>query len=72
MPLTLEPCRCLQPERINLPGMVALQQCIQDLGEQMMVAEPGAAGIEGDQEQADTAKIVQHLSAGWIAGNGFT
>ena len=51
-------------------GMIALQQCIQDFGEQSMVAKPGTAGIEGDQEKALAAQLIQQPLAGWIAGYG--
>ena len=56
----------------HLVGVRGQQTCLQDVGEQVVVAVPGALGVERDEEQVVALEVVQHAGAFCSSGDRVT
>ena len=53
----------------DLVGVLGEQAGAQDVGEQVVVAEPGALGVERHDEQVVALEVLQHRAAVGLAGD---
>ena len=53
----------------HLVGVLGEQACVEDVGEQVVVAVPRALGVERDEEEVAALEVLQHPGAVRAAGD---
>ena len=56
----------------NVVGLLGVQACSQDVGEQMVVPVPGALVVEGNEEEVVAVEVLQRPGAVGAPGDGIS